>query len=637
MIRSPRILMQALVGALVLATLAMPLTVNAQVSGVTLTVNGCDSSNYPDIVCTVTPVNGAGVPLQQLDASAFQVTDGNTVIPGIEAQKIVSPSVKVSTLLLVDFGMIQQGVALQPLKDSAKAILQAAGNNDRLAVLALTGPVQVNTRLDATKEYGFAPASQKRDDMINLINAQSAVGRTPLYDEVCKALLIAAQEHVGTRAVIVLSDGADVQSQVCTASDTISHANKDRTPVFTIGVGPNVKETYLRKLASETGGLYDSAAQLQNVIDVFKRMESALKTEYRVTFHMPAPGNGQLKTVDIKVTQGSDSDVERATFQTPQATRPTFTKVTFTIDGNTVNPKLLPANKTLIVEPTIQSSRPVTSVDYIVGGNTQTENDPPFQLVIPTNDLIGVNKITLRASGEPGNPAALATYDVQVSIDPSTLVTPTPAPAPTLLQRLTTFPGILIVAVFLILLIVLIVLLVLVMRRRSRRNVRYIPETPPTMVGSAIPFQATSVGQSLPDEQAFPTALFNEPAAASPGAAPVEGRAETVMFKPPVAVLEFTNGELSGRHFDIGSTGAELLVVGREPDSGSGAVRVPSQFVSRKHAQIAVEDGKIILTDLNSSSGTKLNGERLPANQPREIHIGDKVDFADVSAVVKPV
>lgn len=627
----------ALLGAMILVMLAAPAAVNAQVSGVTLTVNGCDSSNYPDVVCTVTPVNGAGVPLQQLDASSFQVTDGNTAIPGIDVQKVVSPSVKVSVMLLVDFGMIRQGAALQPLKDSAKAILQAAGNNDRLAVLALTGPVQVDAKLDLTKEYGFAPASQKRDDMINLINAQSAVGRTPLYDAVCKALLVTAQEHVGTRAVIVLSDGADVQSQVCTDSDTVSRANKDRTPVFTIGVGPAVKEDYMRNLASGTGGLYDSAAQIQNVIDVFKKMEAALKTEYLVAFHMPGPGSGQSKTVDIKVTQGNDSDVEHATFQTPQPTKPTFVKVTFTIDGNTVNPKLLPANKTLIVEPQIQSSKPVTSVDYVVGGNTQTETDPPFQLVIPTNDLIGVAKITLRASGEPGNPASLATYDVQVSIDPSTLLTPTPAPAPTLLQTLTTFPGILIVVIFLVLLILLIVLLVLLMRRRSQRNVRYIPETPPTMVGSAAPFGGTSIGQVPPDEQAFATALFNEAPAASPDAAPVEGRAETILFKPPVAVLEITSGDLTGKRFDIGSTGSEILSIGRDPDSGPGEVRISSNFVSRKHARIAVEGGKIYLTDLNSSSGTKLNGERLQGAQQCEINVGDKIDFADVSAVIKPV
>lgn len=47
--------------------------------------------------------------------------------------------------------------------------------------------------------------------------------------------------------------------------------------------------------------------------------------------------------------------------------------------------------------------------------------------------------------------------------------------------------------------------------------------------------------------------------------------------------------------------------------------------VSRRHAKLKVSDGDITLSDMNSSNGTFLNGQRLVPNQPRVLHNGDEV------------
>ena len=637
---------QALIGKLVsvLVVLSMPLSFQPQrtaaempaaTGGITIAVNGCDSSNYPDISCIVTPVNSAGVPLQNLDATSFQVVDGSATFADIQVQRVISPDLKASVLLMVDFGMIRQGEALQPLKDSSTSILQAASVNDRLAVVALTGPVNVNTTLNPATDHGFAPAAEKRNEMINLIKQLSAVGHTPLFDAVCKSLMLTAQENVGRRAVIVLSDGRDVGSVACADADTISRASKERIPVFTIGVGPDLKEDYLRQLASDTGGQYESALQLQNVLEIFKRMELNLRTQYQVTFHMTVPGDGQGRTVDIRVTQGGNTASEKASFVTATPIKPTFTKVTFTIDGEVVNPKMLPANKTAIVEPKIESSKSVKSVEYIVAGVSTKETTPPFQFVVATNDLNGVNKITLKTAGEEGNPASVTSYDVQVGIDPASLVQiPTTTPKPTLLQQLTTFPGILVVFVLAALLILVILLIVLLARRQAQKNQRYIPQSSPTMVTPVVqPEAGSNEPQSAAVQGAFATQIFSEPSAQS--TQPPSGA--TIMFSPALAILEITSGESVGKRFNIGGTGLETLTIGREPDIGAGAVKIVSQFVSRKHARINVEAGVIYVTDLGSSSGTRLNGEKLIAAQRRVIKVGDKIDFADVSAQIGQV
>ncbi len=47
--------------------------------------------------------------------------------------------------------------------------------------------------------------------------------------------------------------------------------------------------------------------------------------------------------------------------------------------------------------------------------------------------------------------------------------------------------------------------------------------------------------------------------------------------------------------------------------------------VSRTHCQLEFEDGNVIITDLGSSNGTFVAGQRLEPNQPRVLKQGDDV------------
>ncbi|MEA3409854.1 MAG: SpoIIE family protein phosphatase [Candidatus Eisenbacteria bacterium] len=66
-------------------------------------------------------------------------------------------------------------------------------------------------------------------------------------------------------------------------------------------------------------------------------------------------------------------------------------------------------------------------------------------------------------------------------------------------------------------------------------------------------------------------------------------------------------------------------IVGR---AATSHVRLPDSSVSRTHAKIVLEDGRVTLTDLGSSNGTFVNGA--PLTQPRELELGDVLAFADI-------
>ena len=80
-------------------------------------------------------------------------------------------------------------------------------------------------------------------------------------------------------------------------------------------------------------------------------------------------------------------------------------------------------------------------------------------------------------------------------------------------------------------------------------------------------------------------------------------------------VLVCVDGMLKGQEFEIPPAG---LVVGRE-----GHVRVPDEFLSRRHFEVARDpDGTIRVRDLGSRNGTFLN--TLPAKNTK-VHAGDEI------------
>lgn len=84
---------------------------------------------------------------------------------------------------------------------------------------------------------------------------------------------------------------------------------------------------------------------------------------------------------------------------------------------------------------------------------------------------------------------------------------------------------------------------------------------------------------------------------------------------PKRAILICIDGSLNGQEFEIPPSG---LVVGRE-----GHVRVPDEFLSRKHFEVVPdEEGAIRVRDLGSRNGTFLN--TLPANNAK-VHAGDEI------------
>jgi predicted component of type VI protein secretion system len=72
------------------------------------------------------------------------------------------------------------------------------------------------------------------------------------------------------------------------------------------------------------------------------------------------------------------------------------------------------------------------------------------------------------------------------------------------------------------------------------------------------------------------------------------------------------------------------VVIGRRKGC---QVRVPSADVSRNHCKLSVQDGFVIVEDLDSFNGTYVNGERV--NSARPVRPGDRLGVGPVSFIVE--
>lgn len=99
--------------------------------------------------------------------------------------------------------------------------------------------------------------------------------------------------------------------------------------------------------------------------------------------------------------------------------------------------------------------------------------------------------------------------------------------------------------------------------------------------------------------------------------------------------LVMHSGPTPGKTFPMEG---DVLTIGRE---ATNAVAINDAEVSRKHAQLVFQGGKYIITDLGSTNGTFVNGQRLTGQhvlQPGEIvSLGEQINLLyEMVAVVDP-
>lgn len=92
----------------------------------------------------------------------------------------------------------------------------------------------------------------------------------------------------------------------------------------------------------------------------------------------------------------------------------------------------------------------------------------------------------------------------------------------------------------------------------------------------------------------------------------------------PTLLITTDAGELVSHQLN-----ADLVTIGSHPDN---AVVIEDVSVSAHHATIAISDGKYVLRDLNSTDGTKINGNLITENEVKD---NDVITFGQIGAAFR--
>ncbi|MCX7671001.1 MAG: VWA domain-containing protein, partial [Anaerolineae bacterium] len=274
---------------------------------ITVRIDRADAAGHPRVVLEATVRNEYGVPIPGLTAANFDVSEDRSLKsrPIVAVEPFVNPDVQLSVVLAVDVSGSMAGAKLRDAQEAARRFLDRLTSKDHAALIAFSDLIALDA-VDATREVGFGA---DKAALYGVVDRLQAKGWTPLYDTAYKAVRWAATAPAGNRAVLLFTDGKEEKapdgaggSRVANDDSPIREANRAGVPVFTIGLGADADEAYLKRLALETGGTYQHADNSAELAQLFRNVSELLKQQYRITYTSGLPADGQTHQVLLAVT-----------------------------------------------------------------------------------------------------------------------------------------------------------------------------------------------------------------------------------------------------------------------------------------------------------------------------------------------
>ncbi len=287
-----------------------------------LRVDRADAAGFPEMQVDVTVRDLYGVPVQDLAAEDFTISEdyGGQPLTITSVEPMVNPELPIAVVIVLDVSGSMKGQAIADAQDAAVRFLDRLGGGDRVALIAFADTVDLEG-VDPAREHPF---TGEVEPLYEIVEGLRAGGHTPLYDVAYKAVRWAAAEPEGNRAVLLLSDGKEdpgpegvMGSKTANEDTAIREANRANVPVFTIGLGAEIDEPYLRRLAMETGGLYQKAPDSTSLIELFQNVADLSKQQVRITYESGAAADGEVHTVRIEVRAHERIASDETTFVAP--------------------------------------------------------------------------------------------------------------------------------------------------------------------------------------------------------------------------------------------------------------------------------------------------------------------------------
>lgn len=235
-------------------------------------VTDVKADNYPRVVVRFSARAADGSPLTDLKPGQLRIEENGVEQRNVDFYSLRESSPDLWTVLVMDVsGSMNDEGKLDQAKAAAKQFLSRLRTRDRTSVATFSRDVVLQ--------------QQPTGDLSVLnrtIDALKADGPTRMNDGLARGVAEVLRAPAKARKVVVLlSDGEDTDSRTSLA-DAMRPALEAGLPIYTIGLGPDVKTEILQGIAAETKARYYAAPKPKDLEYVFKLLSGQLSAQYEV-------------------------------------------------------------------------------------------------------------------------------------------------------------------------------------------------------------------------------------------------------------------------------------------------------------------------------------------------------------------
>lgn len=244
-----------------------------------------EEDNSYEVKIHLSVVDDNKKPIKGLQKEDFKVKENSK---DVEIQTLDdSDDEPINMIILMDITGSMSG-RIRSAKESINSFVNSLGKDSQVAIYTFGKNLQ--------QVVGLSSDLDKVVQTFDKANILAINESACIFDAAYKVAEIADTLPQGRRVVVLLTDSQNTSTiesgcSFYTLDDVIAKATQSeiQIPFYPIGVGANVDESGLQRLAARTGGIYHSSIDNIGLLNLLSQINETLSSEYIISYKSQLP------------------------------------------------------------------------------------------------------------------------------------------------------------------------------------------------------------------------------------------------------------------------------------------------------------------------------------------------------------